>query len=426
MGLGNVRKWRRLDAVAVVGLIGWLAFDLTARTVFGAAPWPQSVVDYRILYDASRHVVATHEYPTTNPYPYPPPAVAVHAVSAAMPFALAAPLWLALTGLAAGASYSSLARVLGLHRQPGMLLVLPLAHGVVAYYFQWDMRSINCNLLVLAALLFGCAALIRERNPAAGFWFALSVALKVLPVLVLPYLAWTRRWRALAWATGFSLVFWVGVPLVAFGADGSRAVYTGWMNQLTLATDSATKNVHPILISLNKAAAHATGNATAATAIVVAVSGLWVVVGLAGAAASWGKRSRDGFAVLAHVSLLVLGPVAVNPYLEPYHLVALVVPTVLLLAAAADTRQLARVRVVAALGFALGMGILKLSCPWPLRGLLVNAQALVLCGIALWVAHARVVNIAPAGTTIIAATVRLGRVGRVLQRLLDPAGVNAR
>ena len=120
MGLGNVRKWRRLDAVAVVGLIGWLALDLTARTVFGVAPWPQSVVDFHILYEASQYVAATHEYPTTNPYPYPPPAVAVHAASAVMPFALAAPLWLALHRACRGrASYYAVARILGLYRQPG-------------------------------------------------------------------------------------------------------------------------------------------------------------------------------------------------------------------------------------------------------------------------------------------------------------------
>ena len=41
--------------------------------------------------------------------------------------------------------------------------------------------------------------------------------------------------------------------------------------------------------------------------------------------------------------------------------------------------------------FVLGLVILKSSSPWPLRGLLVNAQALVLCGAAVWAARARVV-----------------------------------
>lgn len=382
------RAGRRLDTLAVVGLVCWLAFDLTARTVFGSVPWPDSVVDYHILYEASRDVVHTHHYPAG--YPYPPPAVAVHAATSVLPFELAAPLWLALTGFAAVACYLALARVLGLRLQPGTLLVLPLAHAVVAYYFQWDMRSINCNLIVLAALLFGCAALAAGRDAGAGFWFALAVALKLLPVLLLPYLAWTRRWRAFAWSVGFSLAFWVGVPLVAFGGSGFRAVYVGWTGEMTRATDPNAKFTHPILISLDKAALHLTADTASARALSFGVCGLWVVVGLVGAATAWARREQDGFTVLSHASLLSLGPVAVNPYLEAYHLVPLVVPTVLLLVATADPRQKRRVRVVAAVGFVLGMAIIKASSPWALRGLLVNAQALVLCGTAVWVAWARV------------------------------------
>lgn len=384
-GLSGPAK-RRLDVLAVAGLALWLAFDLTARTLFGSIPWPQSAVDYRILYDASCEVVRTHGYPAG--YPYPPPAVAVHAATALLPFELAAPLWLLLTGAAALTIYLALARVLNLGAKPGMMLALPLTHVVVAYYFQWDMRSINCNLIVLAAVVFGCSALAAGRDRAAGFWFALSVALKVLPVLLLPYLAWTRRWHAFAWAAGFSLVLWVGVPLVAFGPGGVRGVYAGWAGEMSRASDPDTKHTHPILISLDKAALHLTHDATAARALALGVCGLWVAVGLFGAAASWSHR--DPFSTLAHASLLILGPVAVNPYLEVYHLVPLCVPALLLLVAAVDAEQKRHVRAGAAVGFLLGLAILKASSPWALRGLLVNAQALVLCGAAVWVAWARV------------------------------------
>jgi hypothetical protein len=380
---------RRWDVFAAVGLVGWLLFDLTAQTVFSSKPWPLGVVDYRLLYDASQYVVEHHRFPATWPYPYPPPAVALHAASGVFPFSTSSALWLALTGLAGFACYATLARTLGLHRRPGLLLLLPLAHAGAAYYFQWDMRSINCNLVMTAAVVFGCAALARQRDALAGFWFALAVALKLLPVLLLPYLAWTRRWRAFASAALCSLVLWVGVPLVAFGADGFPKVYAGWGGELTRATDPAAKEWHPILISLDRAALHATGHDDAAArGVVLGVCALWVAVGLAGAAASW-KRSRDGFSILAHASLLVIGPAAVNPYLEPYHLVPLAVPAVLLLAAAADASQRMRVRLLAAAGFVVALAIIKASSPWPLRGLLVNAQALVLCATVTAVTWAR-------------------------------------
>jgi hypothetical protein len=418
MQTGSGRFGRRLDIVAAVGLVGWLAFDLTARAAFGSVPWPESVVDYRILYDASRQVLDTHRYPAG--YPYPPPAVPLHAASAAFPFPASAALWLALTGLAAAATYFTLAYALGLHRRPGLLLLLPLAHVAVAYYFQWDMRSINCNLIVLAAVVLGCAALAAGRDATAGFWFALGIALKVFPVLVLPYLAWTRRWRAFGWAAAFTVVFWAAVPLAAFGPDGTRAAFAGWAGELTRATDPALKHSHPILISLDKAATHATGGHPVSTRFAVAgVCALWAAVGLAGAATARFANRRDAVSVFAHVALLIAGPVAVSPYLEAYHLVVLAVPAVLLLAVAADARQGAGLRLLAALGFVAGTAILKASSPWPLRGLLVNAQALVFCATAVAVAWMRVTEVAPGEQT--SAPARRSGLLALVARLVAPS-----
>lgn len=395
MRIWGEQAGRRWDVVAIVILVVWLIFDLTARTFFGSVSWPDSVVDYHILYEASNHVVDTYEYPIDKPYPYPPPAVAIHAASAVFPFPVSAAFWLTLTGLAALTTYAVLARVLDLRRFAGLLFALPLAHLVVAYYFQWDMRSLNCNLIVLAAVVLGAAALNAQRNAATGFCFALAVAMKLLPVLLLPYLAWTRRWRAFGWMACFSLLFWVALPILAFGTTGFSEVYTGWGGELARATDPNVKHYHPIIISLDKAAFHATDQDTSAARVLMwSVCALWVGAGLIGAIASRMKRNHDGFAILAHVSLLIVGPAAVNPYLEPYHLVPLVVPSVLLLLAAADMRQRAWVRLGAVVGFTLGLLILKASSPWELRGLLVNAQALVLCGTASLVAWARVVHTA--------------------------------
>lgn len=424
MWIGSERAARRFDRFAVIGLVGWLLFDLTARTVFGSTPWPQSVVDYRIIYDASRHVVATLTYPTDNPYPYPPPAVAIHAASAVFPFKVSVALWLALTGLAAAAVYFSLARAFGLLGRPGLLILLPLAHVVGAYYFQWDMRSVNCNLVVLAALVLGGTALARAKDGAAGFWFALAVALKLLPVLVLPYLAWTRRWRAFAWAAGFSLVFWAAVPVAAFGLDGTAKVYRGWGAELTRATDPQTKSHHPILISLDKATLHVcAGDAARAKAFSLAVCGAWVVVGLVGASSCWGSRERDARSILTHVSLLALGPVAVNPYLEVYHLVPLAVPALVLLVTATDSARPRWVRALAVTAFVLAVVILKVSSPWPMRGLLVNAQALVLCGAAV-VTVWGLAGTRKQGTEEVRAEVAKGNrlTGRLWRLALNPKG----
>ena len=49
MQIGGARAARRWDVVAAAGLVAWVAFDLTARTLFGSVPWPESVVDFRII-----------------------------------------------------------------------------------------------------------------------------------------------------------------------------------------------------------------------------------------------------------------------------------------------------------------------------------------------------------------------------------------
>jgi hypothetical protein len=185
-------------------------------------------------------------------------------------------------------------------------------------------------------------------------------------------------------------VLWLLVPLGAFGATGFAAVYDGWLGELTRATDATQKLVHPILISLDKAAVHLFGDGTTgAKALTLGIMALWVLLGLAGAALSFRTRGRDPFVVLAHVSLLVIGPSAVNPYLEAYHLVPLMIPAALLAVCALDSRAPKSTRAVALVGFGVAVLVVKFSGPWPLRGLLVNVQALVLCSAALWVAHAR-------------------------------------
>jgi hypothetical protein len=380
----DTRAGRRLDAVAVAALAAWLAYDLTCRTVFSPVPWPDSVVDYRIMYDSSRAVWETHRYPPG--YPYPPPAVAAHAATSALPFPAAAGGWLALTGLAAAACYASLARTLRLAARPGALVVLPLAYAAGAYYAQWDMRSVNCNLVVLAAVLFGASALTRGRDVAAGFWFAAAVALKFLPVLLLPYLLWVRRGRAFGWGLAWSAVFWVGVPLAAFGPGGFGSVYAGWVGELTTAVDPGQIHHHPILISVGKAAAHVAGEGTAgARAVVLGVGAAWVVIGLVGAVACRRRNdTRSGAGVLTDVGLLVLGPAAVSPYLEAYHLVAACVPAAVVLAASTDPARRWWVRGLL-FGVAAAAAVLvTVRGPWPVRGLVVNAQALMLCAAAVW------------------------------------------
>src|SRR5262249_8469043 len=141
----------------------------------------------------------------------------------------------------------TLARLVGLSWARGEYVLLLLAHLSCATFFQWDLRSANCNLVFLAALLLGVEALHRGRDRGAGFWLALCFSLKLFSALVLAYLLFKRRWRAAAWALAFVGVFWLLLPMAVF-AD-PWGVYQEWLTQLSQAAGHPGGD-HPILTSL--------------------------------------------------------------------------------------------------------------------------------------------------------------------------------
>jgi Glycosyltransferase family 87 len=137
-----------------------------SKPLFGQPGWPATAVDYSIIYDASRFIIADHSSPQF--FPNPPAAVVLLSVTTLFPAKISFAIWLAVVGLAAAVSYWSIARILGLRLGSGLMPVLPLAQVASSYAIQWDMRSLNTNLVVLAAVLPGFASLVRGREIARG------------------------------------------------------------------------------------------------------------------------------------------------------------------------------------------------------------------------------------------------------------------
>ena len=90
------------------------------------------------------------------------------------------------------------------------------------------------NLVVLGLVLLGFRWL--ERRPlASGLMFGLGSAIKATPILLLPYLAWRARGRALGAAALGVLVGWVALPALVLGPEGMIAWWRGWVEALPLA-----------------------------------------------------------------------------------------------------------------------------------------------------------------------------------------------
>src|SRR5262249_32972654 len=270
-----------------------------------------------------------------------------------------------------------LVQLLDVRRMPYWGVPLLLAYGSASYFFQWDLRSQNCNLIFLTAVLSGVWCLHRERAAAAGFCIAFSFSLQLLSLFVIPYLLWSGRRKAFAWTCIFLAIFWIALPPLVFGVDGSRVVYADWLGRFRHAVTLAPNADHPILISLHRSAARlANGDARVAGLILNAFRAVWVGI----VAAGWWvsrRRARIGrFAPHTAFSLVVLAPVAVSPYLEPYHVVAFIVPALLLILTALDADQKVRLRFLAALFFAASVGVAWIPADWELRGLIVNGKLL--------------------------------------------------
>lgn len=90
------------------------------------------------------------------------------------------------------------------------------------------------NLVVLGLVLLGFRWL--ERRPlAGGLLFGLGAALKATPILLLPYLAWRARGRALGAAALGVFVGWLALPAFVLGPEGAVAWWRAWVEALPVA-----------------------------------------------------------------------------------------------------------------------------------------------------------------------------------------------
>src|SRR5262249_34102970 len=141
-------KWgRAVNLLAAVGLITWMVSNTVAKLFFGDARWPDSVVDYHIIYEQSRNIVSANAYESHRIFPYPPSAVVLFYGTALGPFQFAAGVWLSITLLAAVGTFVVGTRVVGLSAHRWRWLIALVAFAFTEYFIAWDLRSQNCNMV---------------------------------------------------------------------------------------------------------------------------------------------------------------------------------------------------------------------------------------------------------------------------------------
>ncbi|MDQ2866841.1 MAG: DUF2029 domain-containing protein [Verrucomicrobiota bacterium] len=174
-----------------------------------------TMMDYGVWFNAGAAVGRGEVvYPNNGSFPfmYPP----VCADFLALPAALGkAGLIFALSLINAGAWLLSNWLLLRLVRGKFALASAIMANFLLLVFLWSNAHLGQPSLVLLALMLGGLVCLQRGRAGAAGGLFAVAVALKAFPILVLPYLIFRRQWLAsltlvVAVAT---LFFVVPIPL---------------------------------------------------------------------------------------------------------------------------------------------------------------------------------------------------------------------
>jgi glycosyl transferase family 87 len=103
------------------------------------------------------------------------------------------------------------------------LIVLVLTSRYVVSNFE----HLQINLLIFLMALGGLTLIAQGRDAAGGWSLGAAAALKVMPVLFVPYLLWRRRWRAATWTSIAGLALSLS-PALVFGPARLQSYLNGW------------------------------------------------------------------------------------------------------------------------------------------------------------------------------------------------------
>jgi len=175
-----------------------------------------------------------------------PPIFSVLSVPLAIGARVSMPLTSALWGLLmVGCLYGSVwlaiwlvyRRPLTIRYRPGTISITSVA-ALGPLILTWrdvlqNVRWLQVNFFILFLALAGCYLIARYRPRIGGAMVGVAAALKVLPVLFVPYFAFKRWWRAAAGAIAAGAIVTLA-PILAFGPSG------WWAHTMTFLERSRT------------------------------------------------------------------------------------------------------------------------------------------------------------------------------------------
>ncbi len=246
------------------------------------------------------------------------------------------------------------------------------------------MNSGQVGIAILFCYVLGVYFTSRDRDIAAGFFFALSCMFKYLPILILPYFIWQKKWK-LVW----SMIGWLFVlhflPALWLGWDINLRYLRQFLPFLTGTTldhisllDFKNQSMWAYLyrlffydLGLFEIRNHPHWILAFGAILFTALYGLVI------------SRTRRGFLVLG-CSLLAILIVIFNPNAWKHNFVLFLLPYQILLAAALQlgwqSRQATLLMLVSILFFASNQSLVG----WGGRLELMSLSILLLAGLVLF------------------------------------------
>lgn len=341
---------------------------------FSAEGW----ADFTINQAASEYVVDHGDYPVN--FVYPLPYVIFQDILGDLPANAGLIIWLVL--LEASVLIGPLLALGSLHSTPWRIpIVALLGYWGARYFVDWDLGACNCNLIYVALVCGGVAAMRGERPWLAGALLALSIAMKLYSILFLPYWLWRRRWKAAASVAITLGLLFAPLPAIYLGPRTALDASLGWWEAVRGAgAPETTTTFVAYLVSLHKTMQHLIGPAgiwaqLSDQTVVTwtrALQWLWLatICGLL-----WRSRHDDGpVRDWRDAAWLLVAVIPLSPLLQPHQGAVLFVAS-LLIASQACQREATWARRAAMAGL-VGFSVLwqELGPVGELRGLGIMVQ----------------------------------------------------
>ncbi|HJT22925.1 MAG TPA: glycosyltransferase family 87 protein [Nitrospira sp.] len=230
---------RTLNAVSWLAIVIYILWFTTSFQIRHHSLEPDRLLDYALNYNQSRLVAAELSYPSRSQgFLYPPANVVLRLALGRLGLQSSAVVWMVLLIGATLLCVESSLYLLGLSKHPVRYFMALLALSSVEYFFEWDLKYLNGNVLYLACLLTALILIQKTQVQGAASLLAFSLVLKLYSAVFLPYFFLKKQYR-LCFATGLWLVlFFLALPIGYFGVGNAWTVTEHWVRSLLDSGDS--------------------------------------------------------------------------------------------------------------------------------------------------------------------------------------------